>query len=444
MKKYFEDQIFMEFKATHIDTANVSISANILSSDITKNLEKIAKELTKTADLAGFRKGKVPVAAIKQHYGSRLREDAEAEALRDVLDLGLKELSIDNSKIITEPTFSKFNKNDNGIEVVVEVSLRPTVEIGDYISLVPDIKTPTVTNKQVEARINEMLISKAPFVEVDKAIENGDTTIFDFEGFVDGVAFEGGKAEGYSLNIGSGSFIPGFEEQLIGLKKGDEKEVKVTFPEEYQSENLKGKEATFKCKIERVEIKGDAELTDITAKELLGDDEVKETEDSITAIQRVTKETLKSEALSKKYNEEIKPALREALAKEFKFDLPKSVVEKEIEQRLNQKAQKMTPDEIKEIQESEDKLNELKATFQNDAEQSVRTTFIIDALGEKEGVNVSDEEVKQVIYYEGMMNSQNPDELIKKYEDAGYLPLIKMSILEDKVLTKILDDKFKK
>jgi len=435
----------MEFKATHIDTANVSISANISNNDITKNLEKIAKQLTKTTDVPGFRKGKVPVAAIKKHFGSRLTEDAEAEILRELLDLGLKDLNIENSKIITEPSVAKFDRNETGIDVIVEISLRPTFEIDDYSSIIPNVKTPTVTKKQIEARISEMLVAKAPFVEVDKAIENGDTVVFSFEGFIDGVAFEGGQATDYSLtNIGSGSFIPDFENQLIGLKKGDERDIEVTFSKDYKSDVLKGKKATFKCNIGKVENKTTIDLTEESAKELLGKNEVKNNETNIEAIQRVTKDTLKSEALSKKYNEEIKPLLREALAKHFNFDLPKTVVEKEVEQRLNQAAQNMTPEEIDAIQNNDDMLNELKAQFYTDAEQSVRTTFIIDALGEKENVEVSDEEVKQIIYYESMMNSQNPEEVIKRYESSGYLPLIKMSILEDKVLTKILDDKFSK
>lgn len=434
----------MEFKTTQIDTANISISANILTNDITKNLEKLAKQLTKTAEIQGFRKGKVPVAAIKKHYGSRLVEDAEAEALRDVLDLGLKDLNVDNSRIITEPTFSKFEKNDNGIDVIVEVSLKPIVKVENYASLVPDVEIAGIDKAEVTKRIEDMLSAKAPFIEVDRKVENGDSVTFDFEGFVDGKAFEGGKAEDYNLKIGSGSFIAGFEEQIIGLAKGDEKDIEVTFPTEYQSEALAGKPAIFKCKINTVEIKGSVELNEESAKELLENDEINDGETSIDAINRKTEETLKSEELSKKYNEEIKPALREALAKEFKFDLPQSVVEKEIEQRLNQDAQKMSADEIKAIQEDEAKLDELRETHRSASEDSVRTTFIIDALGEKENVSVSDEEVKQVIYYEGMMSGQNPDELITKYEKGGYLPLIKMSILEDKVLTKILDDKFKK
>jgi len=433
----------MECKTTYIDTANISITAHISKDDIKTNLEKIAKNLAKTTDLPGFRKGKVPVPAIKKHFGTRLKEDAEAEALRDVLDLGLKSENVENSRIITEPTFSKFDKTENGIDVIVEVSLRPIVEINDYSSLVPDVEIAEPTKDEVLARISEMLSAQAPFVEVEKAIENGDTTVFNFEGFVDGVAFDGGTAEDYSLKIGSGSFIPGFEEQLIGLKVGDTKDVVVTFPEEYQSEALKGKEATFKCKINKVEQKETVELNEESAKSILTGD-LKDGENVIDVLTAEVTETLKSETLSAKYNDEIKPVLRTALAKHFNFDLPNSVIEKEVEQLLNQEAKKMTSEQIKEIQEDETKLDELKAKYLDGAKESVRITFIIDALGEKLQISVSDEEVKQVIYYEGMMSGQDPDQLIKNYEKAGYLPLIKMSILEDKVLGKILDDKFKK
>jgi len=434
----------MELKATQIDTANISIEAHISNDDIQNRLEKIAKELSKTTNLPGFRKGKVPVKAIKKYYGSRLVEDAEAEVLRDVLNRGLEELKVESSQVITEPVFSKFEKHSNGIDVVVEVSLKPTVVVEDYISLVPEIEKPSISDEDVNKRIEEMLEAKAPFIEVDRAIENGDSVNLDFEGFIDGEPFEGGKAENYTLKIGSGSFIPGFEEQLIGLKKGDEKDIEVTFPENYHNKDFAGKPATFKCKINKIETKQTPELNEESAKTLLKDDQIVEGENPVETLKKVVKKELEDEALSVKYNNEIKPAFREILVEKFVFDLPKSVVEKEIEQRVNQEAQTMSAEEIEEIKNNEDKLNELKEKHREDAEKSVRGTFIIDALGVKEGISVSDDEVQQVIFYEAIMSQQDPSGLLKKYEEAGILPLIKMSILEDKVLTKILDEKLKK
>jgi trigger factor len=431
----------MEFSTTRVDSANLSISATIGKDDIEKNLERIAKELAKTQTIPGFRKGKVPAGAIKRFYGSRLVEDAEAEALRELLEAGQKEAGVDNSQIITEPTFSKFERVENGIEVDINISLRPTIELGDYLSFVPSVDAPEVTEAEVNERISDMLEKNAPFVEVDRAIENGDSVTFDFEGFIDGEAFDGGKAENYTLKVGSGNFIAGFEEQLVGLQKGDEKEISVTFPEEYHAENLKGKPALFKCKIGKVEIKEAQELNDEVADTLLNGEEPNEGESKVDALKRVTDETLKSEKLSKIYNDETKPQLREALAENYSFDLPRAVIDKEVEQRLNQEENQMTEAEIEEIKGDEEKLNELKTKVTSDAEKSVRTTFIIDALGQAEGVSVSDEELSQVITYEALMSGQDPASTIKKYEESGYLPLIKMSILEDKVLSKLLDKK---
>ncbi len=436
----------MELKTKKIDTANIEIEATISKADIDEHVNRIAKELSKSINLPGFRKGKVPVKAVKLHYGSRLVEDGEAEALKEVLNRGLKELRVEQSQIITEPTFEKFEKKDDGsIEVIINVPLRPVVEVEDYHSLIPEVEIPNISDDEVEQRIREMLEAKAPFVEVtDRGIENGDNVNLDFQGFIDGEPFDGGSAGGYNLKVGQNTFIPGFEEQLLGLKKGEEKDVKVTFPENYHNKDLAGKDAVFKCKINKIEIKETPELNEESAKSLLQDDQIVEGENPIETLKKVVKKDLENEKLSEKYNSEIKPKFREALTEKFQFDLPKSVVEREIEQRINQEVQTMSEEEINELRNNPEKIEELKERHRKEAEKSVRMTFIIDVLAQKEGVSVSDEEVQQVLIYEALMTQQDYTQLIAQYEKAGLIPLIKMSILEDKVLTKILDSKLKK
>jgi trigger factor len=430
----------MEFSTKRVDSANLSISATITKDDIDKNLENIAKELSQTANIPGFRKGKIPAKAVKQFYGSRLVEDAEAKSLSEVLEAGQKEAGVESSQIITEPTFSKFEKVEGNIEVEIEVSLRPTVELGDYLSLVPDIPTPEVSDDEVLARITEMLEKKAGFLEVDRAIENGDSVTFDFEGFLNGEPFEGGKAENYTLKIGSGNFVPGFEEQLIGLSKDDEKEIEVTFPEEYHAENLKGQKTIFKCKIRKIEIKETLELSDENANELLSI-EVSENETQVDALKRETKLDLENEKLSKIYNEQTKPQLRANISDYYTFDLPKSVVNSEIEQRVNQEANTMSEEEITELQGNVEKIKELQEKMRPEAERSVRTTFVINELGRVEGLSVSDDELRNIISYEAYMGGQNPQDVIDNYENQGLMPLVKMSILEDKVLSKLIEKK---
>ena len=431
----------MEIKSNKIDGANAEIEATILKEVVNTNLEKIAKELAKSANVQGFRKGKVPIAIIKQQYGEKLVQDAEAEALREVLNAGLEQMDIANSSLIGEPTISKFDKSDDKIEVMVKVAMRPEIELGDYAALAKDFDKPKIKAADINARIKEIAESQSPLEDIkrNRKMKDGDTAVIDFEGFVDGKAFDGGKAENFELLLGSGQFIPGFEEQLVGIKRDEEVEINVTFPAEYQAKDLAGKEAMFKVKVNGVKVKADVEVDDELAKKLLQKDDA-----TLDGLKEQVKEQMENEELAKLYNDELKPALLESLVSEIKFDLPEFVVEQEIDMALNKKAQSMNEDEIKELRESEDKLKELRETFRDDAQQSVRATFIIDSLAQAEDVKVEEQEVMQTIYYEAMQMGQDPQKAYEQYKEAGYIPAIQMSMVEDKVLRQILDSKIKK
>ena len=239
----------MEFKANRVDEANVEIKATISKELIEKNLDKVAAQAAKTMNVQGFRKGKVPVAVVKQRYADKLIEDAQGEAIRKVLNEGLKQLDVKNEDLIGEPTISKFEKKDNGsVELEISVACKPQINLGDYKSLVPKVKAIEVGIEKIDARLTEIASQSAPLEKITRkrAVKDGDFAVIDFEGFVDGVAFEGGKAEKYPLHVGSGSFIPGFEDQVIGMKYEEQKDITVTFPTEYQAKNLAGKEAVFK------------------------------------------------------------------------------------------------------------------------------------------------------------------------------------------------------
>ncbi|MEA2091071.1 MAG: trigger factor, partial [Campylobacterota bacterium] len=261
----------MEIKSNKIDGANAEIEATILQEVINTNLEKIAKELTKTANVQGFRKGKVPASVIKKQYGEKLVQDAEAEALREVLSKGLEELNISNESLIGEPNISKFDKSDDKIEVAVKVAMRPAIELGDYASMVKDFEKPVVSDEDVEARIKELAESQAPLSDIkrNRKMKDGDTAVIDFEGSVDGKVFEGGTAENFELLLGSGQFIPGFEDQLIGVKRDEEVVINVTFPENYGGKELAGKEAEFKVKVNGIKVKDEVVIDDELAKKML-------------------------------------------------------------------------------------------------------------------------------------------------------------------------------
>ena len=431
----------MQITTNKINSANAKINAAITRNTLDNNIEKIAKQLSKDAKVPGFRKGKVPMDAVKKQYGERLVQDAEAQALRDLLNEGLKAMDINPETLIGEPQITKFEKNDNGIEVEVSIATRPAIELGDYVAMVPDVTKPAVLDEAITARIEELASAQAPLVTIEesRALIDGDTALIDFEGFVDGVAFEGGKAENFSLRLGSNQFIPGFEEQVIGLSKGDEKTIDVTFPENYGGEKLAGKAASFKVKVHAIQGKEAVVLDDELAKKMLPGFE----DATLAMLTEKVKEQLESEEMSKLYNDELKPNLMEHFVASFTIDLPEFIVEQEIDMALNRKAREMSEDEITALRDDAQKVKEMRETFRDDACRAVKATFIVDALAKAESISVNEQELMQTIYYEAMQMGQDPAAVYKNYQESGYLPAIQMAMIEDRVLSKLLNDKIK-
>ncbi|MCX6077609.1 MAG: trigger factor [Campylobacterales bacterium] len=431
----------MEIKSNKINSANAEIKATISMDEVNANVDKIAKSLTKTAKIAGFRKGKVPMATIKKQYGEKLVQDAEAEALRDVLSKGLEEMGISNDSLIGEPTISVFDKSADKIEVTVKIAMRPVIEMGDYAALVKEFDKPAISDADIDERIKSLAEAQAPLVDIteNRATIDGDTAVIDFEGSVDGKLFDGGAAKDFALRLGSGQFIPGFEEQVIGMKKEEEKVVKVTFPENYGGKELAGKDAEFKVKVNGIKTKEAVTIDDELAKKMLPGEE----DATLEKLRALVKTQIENEELSKLYNDELKPALLELFVETFTFDLPEFVVEQEIDMALNKKAGTMSEDEIEELRNSEEKLNALRDTFREDALRSVKATFIIDALAQAEKVKVHEQEVMQTIYYEAMQMGQDPQQAYEHYKKAGYIPAIQMSMVEDRVLSGLLNPKMK-
>jgi trigger factor len=431
----------MQITTNKINSANAKITAAITRNTIDTNVEKIANQLSKEAKIAGFRKGKVPLSAVKKQYGERLVQDAEAKALRDLLDAGLAEMGITNDSLIGEPNITKFEKNDNGIDVEVTIATRPTIELGDYVALVPQTEKPTVDDIAIITRIEELAKAQAPLitVEEDRPLVSGDSALLDFEGFVDGEPFEGGKAENFALRLGSGQFIPGFEDQVIGMKKGEEKTIDVTFPENYGGAKLAGKAAQFKVKINAIQIKEAVELNDDLAKKMLAGDE----NATLDTLKEKVKEQLESEAMSALYNDELKPNLMETFVSAFTIDLPDFIVEQEMDMALNKKAREMSEEEITALRDDTAKVQEIRETFREDAQRAVKATFIVDALARAENISVNEQEMMQTIYFEAMQMGQDPAAVYKNYQESGYLPAIQMAMIEDRVLSKLLNDKIK-
>jgi trigger factor len=426
----------MNITATKTNTANVSVVAKIEAADIEKNIVKAAKHIAKTASVDGFRKGKVPVATIKKMYGEQLQQDAENQSIQDIIEGAKKDLDINTADIIGDPSFKKYDKVDDGIDVEISISLRPTVEAEGYDKLAPSYDEPTVEEKELEERLQTLLDNNSPFKKLKRkrALKEGDQANFDFVGKIDGVEFEGGKAEGFELVIGSGQFIPGFEDQMVKMKIEETKDVTVTFPEDYQSKELAGKEAVFTVTLNDIKEKGEAELDEDMVKRLIPGD------DSATAetVKEKISEQIKSEKVSKIYNETLKPQLIEALVAEYDFDLPENIVEQEIDAQVNNKAKEMSEEELATYKDNNEKIDELRDSVREDAIRSVKATFLVDALARKEGIEVNDQEVTQTIYYEAMMSGQEPQQVIEYYQQNNLLPAVKMGMIEDKLFAKII------
>ena len=418
-----------------MDDANVAVGGEIDNGVIERNIDRLAKEAGKQMKVDGFRKGKVPPHVVKKLHGDKLRQDAESEALKALVDAGIAQAGVNTADIIGEPIFKKYDKQDDKIEVELEISLRPNVNVEGYEKAIPSFEKPEATDEEVEAKLEEVAQQQGSLQKIKRKrmVRDGDTVLIDFEGFIDGEAFEGGKAEKFSLKIGSGQFIPGFEDQIIGMKYDEEKEITVTFPENYGSKDLAGKEAMFKVKLHEIQEQVPAELNDELAQKLLNDE--KATLDDLKAR---LKEQVVNEKLSKLYNEELKPKLVEALVETFDFALPNNIVEQEIDAKINAKAREMSEEELNEYKENPEKVEALREEVREEAENSVKATFIVDALAKAKEVTVDDQEVSQAIYYEALMSGQDPQAVIKYYQENNLLPAVKMGMIEDKLFGKLL------
>jgi len=421
-----------------LNNANALIKIEVSNDVIDAKKEQVAKKIAKQAKVDGFRKGKVPVAVVKKMYAESIEKEAIDELIKDEYELALKELNIKNEDIVGEPIFTKFDRGEEKTEIEIKLSLKPEFEVEGYEDIIPEVELPSVTDEEIEAKIAEYAKNVAEPADSDKEIaENGDIAVIDFEGFIDGKEMENGMATDYPLELGSNSFIPGFEEQIVGMKVGEEKEIKVTFPEEYGAKEIAGKEATFKVKLKKIQTKQTPEVNDDLAKKLL------QLED---ATVETLKEEIQKELINAKKAEVFAPKkieLVDALIEKFDFDLPDAVVEKEAEMVINQKAQELKEDEVKALTEDSEKLKAFQDEAKEEAAKKVKLTYIVDALAKKENIEISDQEVLQVLYFEAIRAGQDAEKIYEYYKENNLLPAVKMSLIEERLLSTLLDKKAK-
>ena len=422
----------MQVKAKFEDKVNAVASVNIPRQKIDDEIKTLAQKASKSIKMDGFRPGKVPASAVMKRYEKELSKDAEQNLLKNAVDEALKELKKDGKELVAEPYFEKFERKDSGIETQLVLSFKPQVDLKGYEALIPKFSAPKAEKKELV----KSLATTEP-IKSKRALKKGDFAKFDFEGFVDGVAFEGGKAENFTLEIGSGRFIPGFEDAMVGMKEGETKDIKVTFPKDYGAANLAGKEAVFKIKLHEIKELKIPELNAEILKQILPN----ENAPSEKLLDEKISEQIENEKLFKLINEDLKEKFGEALLKKFDFDLPRGVVEQEIDVQFRNAWSSFSQKELDEIRGDSDKYQKKRESFRNEAQKSVKFTFVVDELARLRGVSVSDNEVVQAVYFEAYRYNQDPKALLESYQQQGILPAIKMSLIESKLFNDIFAPK---
>ncbi|WP_195945641.1 trigger factor [Paraclostridium bifermentans] len=340
-------------------------------------------------NIPGFRKGKAPKQIIESQYGKGVfYNDAIDMLFPEIYPSALEELNIDP---IDRPDLDiEEISKDNGLVMVVNVEVKPEFELGSYKGI--EIAKPdyTVNEDEVTLRLDEMRNKASRLVDVEgRAIENGDNTVIDFEGFVDGVAFEGGKGEDYSLVIGSNTFIPGFEEQLIGKNKGEEVEVNVEFPAEYHAENLAGKPATFKVVIKNVQSKELPELNDEFAADTTEFNTLEELKSDLKAK---VEEEAKNRA-----DAEMRNSLVEKISEGTEVEVPNAMVETQIDNmlmELNYQLQYQGLQLEQLLQMTGRSIEDLRNEKREEATKLVKSSLVLEAIAKAENVEVSEADVE--------------------------------------------------
>ena len=359
--------------------------------DNNKFEEAVNKAYNKTKgkyNIPGFRKGKAPKVVIETQYGKGVfYNDAIDMLFPEVYPEAIKELNIDP---IDRPDLDiEEISKDNGLVMVVNVEVKPEFELGAYKGIEISKVDNTVSEEDVEAILNEMVNRNARLTSVeDKALENGDTAVIDFEGFENGVAFEGGKGENYNLVIGSNTFIPGFEDQLVGKKAGEEVEVNVTFPEAYHAENLAGKPVVFNVKVNDVKVKEVPALDDEFAKDT--------TEFETLAELRADVKAKLEEQAKNAADAEMRNALVEKVSANTEVEVPEAMVQHQIDNmlmELNYQLQYQGLNLEQLLQMTGRGLDELREERRADAERLVKSSLVLEAIAEKENVEANDADV---------------------------------------------------
>ena len=409
------------------------LKVTVPAEKVNKALDQAFKKVVKQINVPGFRKGKVPRPIFEQRFGvEALYQDAVDILLPEAYGEAIEETKI-NPVAQPEINVTQIEKGKD-FEFEATVTVEPEVKLGDYKGLEIEKQDSELTDKDLQDAIDHSLGHLADMVvKEDGAVEEGDTVNIDFDGYVDGEQFEGGQADGYDLEIGSGSFIPGFEDQLVGVKTGEEKEVVVTFPEEYHAEELAGKEATFKTKVNEIKYKEVPELTDEIANELDSD------ANSVDEYKENLRKRLSEQKAQDAENAEKEEAINKA-TENTTIDIPQAMVDTELDrmvQEFGQRIQQQGLDLQTYFQISGQDESQLREQMKDDAEQRVKTNLTLSAIADEENIEVTDEDIDKELE---KMSSQFNISVEDIKQTLGNTDIIKNDVRIQKVIDLLRDN----
>ena len=413
----------------------VVLEVTVPAEDLAKAYDKAAKKVAQKVNIPGFRKGKAPLKVLERAVGKDyiLQEAGEA-IISETLPKALEEQNID---IVARPEIEDM-KLELGQDVVYKAAVtpKPEVELGEYKGIQIEKFSTEVSDEDVQQQLVSMLDRQADMVEADEgaAVENGNFITLDFKGTVDGVAFQGGESKDYPLEVGSNSFIPGFEEQLVGMKVGEEKDVNVTFPEEYHSEELKGKAAVFACKVNSIKKKVLPALDDEFAKKA-------STFQTLDELKADLRQKLEKSAASRAESNKREAALAK-VCENAKVDIPAVMIENRVESMIQQMALNLESQGMKleqYLQYAGMDITKLRENYKASAENNVKLDLVLEAVAKAEGVKVEAEDLDKEIEAMAVSYGATPAQVKKIIAEQGRLLDLTNTVLRRKTAQMLVE-----
>ena len=423
----------MSLQVEKLEKNMAKLTIEVSAEDLDKAMEKAYQKQKSRISLPGFRKGKAPRKMIESMYGKGVfMEDAVNSLVPQEYTKALGECDLE---IVSQPEINVTQMEPGkALIFTADVAVKPEVTLGDYKGVEVPKSEIAVTDEEVDAEVKKEQDKNARTVAVeDRAAANGDITTIDFEGFVDGVAFEGGKGTDYALTLGSGTFIPGFEDQLVGANTGDHVEVKVTFPEEYQAKELAGKEAVFQCDVKKIETKEVPELDDEFAKDVSEFDTLAEYKED---VKKKLTEKKEKEARTAKENAAVDKAIENA-----QMDIPELMTKTECRQMMDDFSRRMQQQGLsmeQYFQFTGQSMDKMMEDMKPQALKRIQTRLVLEKVAEAENIQPSEEEITEEIQKMADAYKMEADKIREALGESG-LEQMKKDMAVQKAVTVIAD-----